>query len=304
MAAKKKTACGCHAKPGHAAGAAAGAGKLTAKDVPKSQIDFLVGRMHVGSSDADVAADIGKRVKSQPEHFQKLIIAYAIKSHHKNIKTYNDVMGGRIGRGRAAGSSRGAAKGRAGGSADSRGVNTLVREGVRVSNLGSAVNVTVSERAIDAWRECWPGSGLGGLRGVTFQFSKKNGDLIDIWYKNSGAEKWDGPALVALSEDAFAVAEQRLAKNPSKAAPGRAAGGAKGRAAGHVGVMGTAFSKWLRDFDREIAKLDGRLSNVNFREPWLVDRFTRGTTAKSAAKLGKFDVDFSKGIGAPPPHEH
>ncbi len=61
--------------------------------------------------------------------------------------------------------------------------------------------VSVSEDGIDAFRGQWPASGLYGLRGVTFTF-ESNGDLVDIDYANGDSDRWDGPALAALSQDA------------------------------------------------------------------------------------------------------
>lgn len=81
---------------------------------------------------------------------------------------------------------------------------------MRATDLGADFNVSVSEDDICRFRRGWPASGLGGLRGVTFQFEKRSGDLVDIWFKNGNAERWDGPALVALSEAAQRYGEQRL----------------------------------------------------------------------------------------------
>lgn len=70
---------------------------------------------------------------------------------------------------------------------------------MKVKDLGSAYNVSVSEEEIKEFNRRWPVSELRGLRGVTFQFDKRNGDLIDIWYKNGSSDRWDGSAGVALS---------------------------------------------------------------------------------------------------------
>ena len=72
--------------------------------VPKTSIDWLLGRINVGTPDAEVAADIRRRSEkagaSEPQ--VKANVAYAIKQHHANIEMYNSVMmSGRIGRGRA-----------------------------------------------------------------------------------------------------------------------------------------------------------------------------------------------------------
>lgn len=92
--------------------------------------------------------------------------------------------------------------------ADSQGVSAL--SGARVRDLGSLYSVSVSGAMVREWIQRWPASGLHGLKGVTFEFDKRNGDLVDVRYRNGNAEKWDGPALVALSEDAQAVGRKRL----------------------------------------------------------------------------------------------
>jgi len=62
-------------------------------------------------------------------------------------------------------------------------------------------SVYVSERDVSEFTRSWPASGLRGLTGVTFTFDR-NGDLVDIEYANGDSDRWDGPALVALSHDA------------------------------------------------------------------------------------------------------
>ena len=46
---------------------------------------------------------------------------------------------------------------------------------MRLYDLGSAYNVAVSEDDIYRFNRRWPASELQGLRGVTFQFEKRNG---------------------------------------------------------------------------------------------------------------------------------
>lgn len=70
--------------------------------------------------------------------------------------------------------------------------------------------VALNEDDIDRFNDEWPCSNLRGLRGVTFGYDAR-GDLVDIWYRNGNAERWDGPELVALSEDAQRYAESRQA---------------------------------------------------------------------------------------------
>ncbi len=80
----------------------------------------------------------------------------------------------------------------------------------RVRELGSAFNVRISGDGVNDFASRWPGSGLRGLRGVTFQFMKSNGDLADVFYDNGTPERWDGPALSALVDEAKAIGIARL----------------------------------------------------------------------------------------------
>jgi hypothetical protein len=73
------------------------------KLVPKGQIDFLVGRIHVGTPDSEVEADIRERSEkakmSEPQI--RANIKYALARHRANRGMYVAVMSGNIGRGRA-----------------------------------------------------------------------------------------------------------------------------------------------------------------------------------------------------------
>lgn len=80
---------------------------------------------------------------------------------------------------------------------------------MRFFDLGRGYNVAVSEQDIKDFNRGWPASELRGLRGVTFQF-EKTGDLLDIWYRNGDSDRWDGPALLALSQDAQKYGESRF----------------------------------------------------------------------------------------------
>ncbi len=67
--------------------------------IPKQTIDFIVGRMYIGTSDADVKADIERRCVSAPgwnKYLVKEAVEYAIKSHRKNQALYERVMSGRF----------------------------------------------------------------------------------------------------------------------------------------------------------------------------------------------------------------
>lgn len=61
--------------------------------------------------------------------------------------------------------------------------------------------VAVSESDLASFMAAWPCSGLHGLRGVIFEYDR-SGNLVDIIYRNGDSDRWDGPAMVALSEDA------------------------------------------------------------------------------------------------------
>jgi len=74
--------------------------RYTLKDIARSQIEMIVGNMHVGASDEEVAAEIEKRSEGWPQGARSLALKYAIKCHRRNRGLYSDVMGGRIGRGR------------------------------------------------------------------------------------------------------------------------------------------------------------------------------------------------------------
>lgn len=70
----------------------------------------------------------------------------------------------------------------------------------------------------------------------------------------------------------------------------------RGRAGGGIEP---AYSKWLHDLDRELARLtDGDLSNIHFREPWLRQRFENGTSAVTAARIGRLQFYSPSSLGA------
>lgn len=72
--------------------------------------------------------------------------------------------------------------------------------------------------------------------------------------------------------------------------------GKRGRAGGGIDP---AYSKWLHELDRELARLtDGDLSNIHFREPWLRQRFENGTSAVTAARIGRLQFYSPSSLGA------
>lgn len=73
---------------------------------------------------------------------------------------------------------------------------------------GCFYTVTVTRNEVDQFARRWPGSGLSA-KPVTFQFDKRNGDLVDTNDQVNHPHA-DGAALVALSHDAQAYGKQRL----------------------------------------------------------------------------------------------
>lgn len=69
--------------------------------IPKTQLKYIVDRMHVGDSDDKVRAEVRRRVGVHPGWTQKLVAqaeVYALKVHRDNQKMYAYVMGGGVGR--------------------------------------------------------------------------------------------------------------------------------------------------------------------------------------------------------------
>jgi len=66
------------------------------KMLPKAQIDFVVGKYHVGTPDEEIAEDIRKRAKKMkwPEGAVTAAVKYAIKRHHANGAVFTGVMSG------------------------------------------------------------------------------------------------------------------------------------------------------------------------------------------------------------------
>lgn len=68
-------------------------------------------------------------------------------------------------------------------------------------------DVEVNENDLDAFIHQWPGCKLHGLLGVTFTFDKWD-NLIDVEYRNGNSDDWDGPELLALSQEAQEFAQR------------------------------------------------------------------------------------------------
>jgi hypothetical protein len=74
-------------------------GQLWDPAVPRSTIHWLMGRVHVGTSDIEVEADIRKRLKRNPDATPRVVdqcIAYALACHRANQSLYRRVVSGRI----------------------------------------------------------------------------------------------------------------------------------------------------------------------------------------------------------------
>jgi hypothetical protein len=72
-----------------------------------------------------------------------------------------------------------------------------------IKDLGSIIRVCVSEWEVYHFKSRWPGSGIPDTR-MTFDFDKRNGDLVDIYPMDV-----DGSDVVALAEDAQNYARKR-----------------------------------------------------------------------------------------------
>ena len=73
---------------------------------------------------------------------------------------------------------------------------------------GVFYTVTVTSREISDFAAQWPCSGLA-FKPVTFQFDKRNGDLVDS-NDSDNHPNADGSALVSLSADAGKYGANRL----------------------------------------------------------------------------------------------
>jgi len=67
--------------------------------VPKGSIHWIMGNVHVGTSDAEVEADIRRRLaknKNVPEDQIVECVKYALACHKENRELYRAVMSGRF----------------------------------------------------------------------------------------------------------------------------------------------------------------------------------------------------------------
>lgn len=65
-------------------------------------------------------------------------------------------------------------------------------------DMGAYIRVTMTADDVARFKRRWPASGLPD-HAIWFEFQRKNGDLVDI---SPGSERFDGPALSALADDA------------------------------------------------------------------------------------------------------
>jgi hypothetical protein len=78
---------------------------------------------------------------------------------------------------------------------------------MRYQDAGCFYTVSVSRVEVERFKARWPCSELPD-KAISFQFDKRNGDLVDMWpYKY--ADQFDGEAALALSHDAQAFAATR-----------------------------------------------------------------------------------------------
>jgi hypothetical protein len=67
--------------------------------VPRGSISWLMGRVHVGTPDAEVEADIRGRLAGNPACTEEMLvkcIEYAIACHRENQGLYRAVVSGRL----------------------------------------------------------------------------------------------------------------------------------------------------------------------------------------------------------------
>lgn len=73
---------------------------------------------------------------------------------------------------------------------------------MKVYDQGSSYRVSLNAYDIGDLADQWPASGLGGVRALWFEFSKKNGDLVDL-KRGRWEDRADPGAVLALAEDAM-----------------------------------------------------------------------------------------------------
>jgi len=88
----------------------------------------------------------------------------------------------------------------------------------RVFDRGSTYRVSLGPDALARFRSRYPASGLDSLSRVSFDFEKRNGDLVDNRCNGRrSCASFDGEALKILSQDAQCIGEKRLRPRPEHA---------------------------------------------------------------------------------------
>ena len=83
---------------------------------------------------------------------------------------------------------------------------------VRTYDNGAFYTVSFGEQEVRDFRRSYPASGLQSLRSVSAQFDRRNGDLVDLKCNSRDCHRFDGPALVALTEDMQCAATKKGSK--------------------------------------------------------------------------------------------
>lgn len=74
-------------------------GKRWDRRVPRGNLQWLINRLHVSTTDAAIRADIVRRCKENPDFTVPLInasVRYALIVHHRNQDLYHRVTTGRL----------------------------------------------------------------------------------------------------------------------------------------------------------------------------------------------------------------
>jgi len=64
--------------------------------IPEASIRWLMGRVHVGMSDADITAYITRRCSKATPSQLRACVKYALKCHKENRALYSRVTSGRV----------------------------------------------------------------------------------------------------------------------------------------------------------------------------------------------------------------
>lgn len=84
---------------------------------------------------------------------------------------------------------------------------------VKTYDNGAFYSVSFGEAEVADFRRQWPASGLSALRSIWAQYDRRNGDLVDLRCNGRGScDRFDGPALKALTDDMQCAATKRAAK--------------------------------------------------------------------------------------------